>query len=241
MKRSVFGNLEKQVRFYDLFHYTTVTRFEEMLMEGGLFFRQISEFKDKWEGLAIPEMSRSAEAKLRARQKEVTKRYGAHCWCSQTHESALHWAAYGKGIEGVALCVSRKELLEALRKTDPEVSASLMSYNGNREHEAEAGEAPSDVFRKRKEFKAEQEFRFVTKLNDEERENGGAWRRVPIASIIVEIRLRAGTPPWLTRTMKNRLLLDTQDDYPGIIETKLHGEPTALDFNWRERVLSNET
>ncbi|MYA49133.1 MAG: hypothetical protein F4045_08895 [Chloroflexi bacterium] len=150
-----------------LWRYMNLAKFCSLLDRSALFFSLVEHMADVYEGFVYPPIPREQEDRLdmaeRFAYNWLSKQARASlisCWTQSDHESNLMWDAYA-GKEGVAVCITFRDLQEALRSiADLPVTFGQVKYVDYRQTEVPRfGWGP--LFHKRMEYRAEIEVRAV--------------------------------------------------------------------------------
>jgi len=148
-----------------LWRYVDFTKFVSLLEKEALFFSNVANFSDPFEGTyptgnlnMVPEEDRS---RVQAFSKSVEDILFVNCWHLSKFESAAMWRIYSAWDRGIAI----KSTVDGLSKSlicDANVYVGAVSYIDYGTEETEWGNAFVPYLTKRKSFEYEQEVRAIT-------------------------------------------------------------------------------
>jgi hypothetical protein len=164
-----------------LWRYMDLSQFLWLLYRKSLYFSELGEFTDKWEG-ALPKIS---EARLRENsdykslidagvseayarhtversQKERQVGYAVNCWHMNEVESIAMWKLYTAGNDGIAIQTTVGRLKACLQKEKRDIFIVEVQY---RDHEegpfAESHDPLVPLMTKRRSYMHEREVRII--------------------------------------------------------------------------------
>jgi hypothetical protein len=172
-----------------LWRYLDLSHFLWLLVNRSLYFANVLEFSDKWEGhlsastiewikrwvqetlsghFPPPELSENQQgviAVLAESMKAIQRKYGVCCWHKNQVESVAMWKLYTEGKDGVALQTTIGRLKECLSEEARPIYVASVRYG------YEAIEGASDepdlllpIATKRRSFEHESEVRLILEV-----------------------------------------------------------------------------
>lgn len=205
-----------------LWRYLDLKQLLSIIQRGQLWFTDISEFNDPYEGI-LPEKNLDCQEKRLSSEFDVNgeKAKGylnwyradldtdppeVNCWNCGEKDSAALWEKYAPG--GVAIQTSVEKLKSSLQ-TEVEVMSGEVEYEKYREEIIPSGRWPRFFF-KRKSFRHEDEFRLAITEEPPEHtgEEGGSYIDVDVDQLIDTVYTSPTSDTW-TRS----LLSDVIEEY----------------------------
>lgn len=222
-----------------VWRYLNFTELMSILERGGVWFSNISQFDDPYEG-TIPQKNISREIDEIARRADVeedlAKRvhsvvtsgssYGTSgfvsCWNLSNNESAALWEQYIEASEGVAIRTSVDQLERAFSESERELTFGEIEYIDYTLEEIPPGMMPT-LYHKRKSFEHECEFRISFLRGENEDLDGGTYIKVDIDTLIDEIYLAPTAPNWFYDQIER--VLDTYGVSCGLEKSDIYSDP----------------
>ena len=191
-----------------IWRYINLTQLLSILEKESLWFTDISNFEDPYEG-TVPKGNVQDEIQEMSSRLEVSDEtakvlhsfytddpgiggYYVNCWNLSPHESAALWEQYIDTSQGVAISTTVDNLKSAIG-TD-EIMYGEVNYIDYEEESIPQGILPL-LFHKRRSFKHENEFRIC--IGDSEADLGdGNYVDVEVGELIDQLYLSPISPNW---------------------------------------------
>jgi len=193
-----------------IWRYMDFTKYVSLLDRHSLFFCQLKQFDDKYEGawslLVQDEYLQSAApndpelVSVRYLYDVRRARTAASCWHMSNDESAALWKLYLSSNEGIAIQTTVDKLLRSL--------SHAPGYTGQVNYHPpgwrSVGKATSDItpFIKRASFEHEHEYR-VAYLSDQLEELGGMYVSVLLETLIETVYIAPTAQPWFKQLVED--------------------------------------
>jgi hypothetical protein len=216
-----------------LWRYLDLSQFLWLLASQSLYFANVLEFPDKWEGhLSVatiegikrwvretlsghsspPELSENQQgviALLSESLKSLQQKYGICCWHKNQLESVAMWKLYTQGKDGVAIQTTVGRLKECLSKESRPIYVASVRYG----HEAIEGAVDEPdplipITTKRRSFEHESEVRLILELVadfESPRSSTGTVVSVDLDTLIERIVVSPEYPAWAIPSLQERI------------------------------------
>lgn len=195
-----------------VWRYLDFTQFMSILERESIWFSNIREFEDPYEG-TIPKKNVKDEIDIITNeidiQRETAERvhnevtsgnkYSSgnyvNCWILNNHESAALWEQYIDSNEGVALSTTVNSLESSVSDDEFQTTYGKVEYIDYQNERIPSGRLPT-LYHKRKSFEHENEYRASFSITDEENPDPGKYVPVDIDELIDQVYLSPTSQDW---------------------------------------------
>ena len=193
-----------------IWRYINLTELLSILERESLWFTDISNFEDPYEG-TLPKRNAEDEIQKIAEEFDISKKsadqlhsfivdspgiigYYVNCWNLSSHESAALWEQYIETSQGVAISTTVERLKSSI-DSDHSFTFGDVEYIDYEIETIPPGIIPM-LYHKRKSFKHENEFRACIEPSEDENSDEGKYVKVDVDVLIDEIYLSPISPDW---------------------------------------------
>lgn len=221
-----------------IWRYLNFTQLQSILERDRLWFSNIEQFNDPYEG-TIPKENVEEEvseiaSELDMSQDEAKTLHNSivssaesyvsggyvNCWNINNHESAALWEQYLDSSQGVAICTTVERLENALAVSDRELVFGKVEYINYEREKIPGGELPP-IFHKRRSFEHEKEYR--VSFTDSEEVEDGKYVDVDTSELIETIYLAPTSKSWFSDLVSE--VLGTYDVDCNLEESEIYSNP----------------
>lgn len=221
-----------------VWRYMNFTELMSVLERGSLWFSDIHQFSDPYEGTVPrsniedeikqlaeqadidPEIARTIHERLISGNRSGSGRY-VNCWNISEYESAALWEQYIDSSEGIAICTTVHNLHQAFSDNNIELTFGEIEYIDYERSTIPSGRLPP-LYHKRQSFAHENEYR-VSFVDSENHTGPGVYVDVDIDHLMDEIYLAPTSKDWFYDQVKR--VLDTYNADCKLTQSDIYSDP----------------
>lgn len=230
----------KEVENVKIWRYMDVSKFIALLHSESLFFSNINNFNDKYEGSYALENIESRNRlgyfgvideqfqKARDLNKKLRETMHVNCWHMNDHESEAMWKLYLNNDLGIVIQSTVDKLKKSLENADENVHIGKISYiDYSKDLVPEKG-MWGTFFYKRESFKHEQELRAIVCKGYEpedipENERHGTSVLIDLESLVEKIYISPDSQGWYDEVIRS--VINKYGFKFNVVPSQMNNEP----------------